>query len=121
VKVKRQHYVPVCYLKKFSIDNKLHIYDKILKEYRRNQSPMNVASINKFYDLLEDEIQSLDLESRIDGDEQYIEHFFSSEIEGKLSLMIDTLNKTIPETCDSFSIKLDKKLKETIAEQISYQ
>jgi len=55
--VKRQHYVPRFYLKRFTVDDKrLYIYDKFKCEVRGPESIENVAQERYFYDLPPDTI-----------------------------------------------------------------
>lgn len=48
---KRQHFLPEFYLKGFTRDNLVWLYDRVKKEYRR-QGPHNTAVIGHFYTVL---------------------------------------------------------------------
>lgn len=91
-KKKKEHYVPQCYLEKWCIpgSHQINVFDKEKDESRINHIE-DIASENYFYDLnlegvfSEEEICFFNLEgvdlSKID-EEQYIENFFASNIEG---------------------------------------
>lgn len=68
-KIKKQHYVPRCYLKAWEIDGKhqIYVYDKDKQESRINNIE-DVASGRYFYDLsLRDLIRQSEIEEKIDN------------------------------------------------------
>ncbi|MBS6041766.1 MAG: DUF4238 domain-containing protein [Clostridium baratii] len=108
-KVKNQHFVPRCYLKNFTNENeKINVFDKAKIQIRKNQNIENVASSRFFYDIDLDAIdKAFEKEglAEIDNilpeeakqffkkacEEQYIEKWFSEEIEPDLSECIKNL------------------------------
>ncbi|WP_171685524.1 DUF4238 domain-containing protein [Paenibacillus planticolens] len=53
-KVKNQHFVPQSYLKRFSINEQLFVYDKIINKTPYKTNIRNVAAESYFYDIPED-------------------------------------------------------------------
>lgn len=93
-KKKKQHYVPQCYLENWSIPktHQLYVYDKIQQKIRKSNIT-DCASENYFYDFKFDKDLSMDVMKMIGcsvksypesfDDKQYIENYFSDQIEGK--------------------------------------
>lgn len=98
--VKHQHFLPQFYLKKFSTNNKIDIYDVTTRKIRINQSVEKNARINYFYDIDYDELKPLlsdlfklhpDAQKReIFKDNQFTEKYLS-RVESSISLIIDDL------------------------------
>lgn len=100
-KKKIEHYVPQCYLEKWCMPNSKHVnvFDKEQDKSRTNHIE-DVASEKYFYDidlsgvLTKEEIKFYDLDgvdlSRID-DEQYIENFFSENVESAFKSALDDI------------------------------
>lgn len=87
--VKQSHLVPQCYLKNFSVSNKVSAFNKHTKSILTNQNISEVATQNKFYDLSEDDLN--ELRGIIpDITKQYIENYLSKTVEPKLA---DFINK----------------------------
>lgn len=105
-RVKNQHYVPQCYLRKFGDSNeKINVFDKSKNEIRFNQSINNIASQRFFYDIdfksMNDEIESKGIEIPRDlkeftsnTDKQLIENWFSSTVEPLLLKVINNIQAT---------------------------
>lgn len=54
----KQHYIPVCYLKNFTLDGKsFFIYSKANPNKIFSQSIFNIACEDKFYDVVNSEFQ----------------------------------------------------------------
>lgn len=72
---KKQHYVPRLYLKGFTIEEdneRINVYDKSRRMFRKNQQLMNVGSQNYFYDFnLEDIYNNCSKENK----EKFHEYF----------------------------------------------
>jgi len=89
--VKQSHLVPQCYLKNFSVNNKVSAFNKHSKTILINQNISEVATQNKFYDLSEDDLN--ELRSMIpDITKQYIENYLSKTVEPKLAEFISKLS-----------------------------
>jgi hypothetical protein len=97
-KVKRAHYVPKCYLRNFSNNEKLYVYDKALD----NSWGSNIDSISSekyFYDIKLKDIYSKysdvidkDLtELPDDLDEQEIEKYFANTIETRYGKQLNNI------------------------------
>jgi hypothetical protein len=86
----KQHIVPKVYLKNFT-DNKnmINVYD-IKKDQFRKQPPKTTTIYKDFYTIekLDD-----DLESELNGDKYYIEHFLNKEIEKDFKTIIEKFKK----------------------------
>lgn len=109
-KKKKQHYVPQGYLEAWAIPgtHQIYVYDKQLNSSRKSNIT-DVASENYFHDidftdiLSETDLKKIGLEgsdpAKLD-DKQYIENFFSNQIEGNykthLRNIIDKLQKMTP-------------------------
>jgi hypothetical protein len=100
-KVKRQHYVPKCYLKNFTMNDKLYVFDKAL-EKSWNSTIDSISSEMYFYDinvveLFEKYPELFDekpLDSVLDMDEQEVEKFFSDKIEGRYATLLRNIIST---------------------------
>lgn len=108
-KVKKEHYVPQCYLRNFRItgeDYKINVFDKKKPEVRIFQNIEDVASERYFYDIKIDKILEELPESERDkliaqmgdqyefyknDDKQHIEKFFSKIIEGNYSNVLKSI------------------------------
>lgn len=100
-KKKIEHYVPQCYLEKWCMpdSNHVNVFDKEQDKTRTNHIE-DVASEKYFYDidlsgvLTKEEVKFYNLEgvdlSRID-DEQYIENFFSENVESAFKSALDDI------------------------------
>lgn len=120
-KVKGEHFVPQCYLNLFTNNEKLNIYDKRKREIRKNQSVSKIAKQKAFYDFSQEELQALKDTYPEISDEQYIEHFFSANIEPALKSCLETLRpENIPQDDDSI-VQLDDDLKLHLSVQMAYQ
>lgn len=95
-KKKKQHYVPQCYLKAWTIPNtnQINVYDKELRVQRINNI-IDVASENYFYDI--DFMKAISKEERqffgvteeefkMLSESQVIENTFAEEIESEFSI-----------------------------------
>ena len=114
---KKEHYVPQCYLRHFaSMDERINVFDKEKMEVRTNQSILNIAMKNRFYDLslfdmykkansaeqekMKEELGELlgtdNIEvalNEIDS-QQFIEkRFFSESVESIYGLMLENIIK----------------------------
>ena len=109
-KKKKQHYVPQCYLEAWVIPNthQLYVYDKEQKKQRINNI-MDVAEENYFYDIdltgiltrdVLEKYELLDCDPAEADKEQYIENYFSHQVEGDykdhLSHMISRTREMTP-------------------------
>lgn len=120
-KVKGEHFVPQCYLNLFTNNEKLNIYDKRKKEIRKNQSVSNIAKQKAFYDFSQEELQALKETYPEIDDEQYIEHYFSTNIEPTLKSCLEALRpEKIPQD-DDLIVQLDDDLKLHLSVQMAYQ
>lgn len=120
-KVKGEHFVPQCYLNLFTNNGKLNIYDKRKKEIRKNQSVSNIAKQKAFYDFSQEELQALKDTYPEINDEQYIEHYFSANIEPALKSCLEALHpEKIPQD-DDLIVQLDDDLKLHLSVQMAYQ
>lgn len=108
-KVKKEHYVPQCYLRNFQIpgtDGKINVFDKKKEQTRFNQNILDNASERYFYDIDIDKILAECPEKKRTeileqmGDqyevykndkEQHIEKFFSEVIEGDYSQVLKSI------------------------------
>ncbi|MGI5076182.1 DUF4238 domain-containing protein [Treponema vincentii] len=89
--VKQSHLVPQCYLKNFSVNNKVSAFNKRNNCILTNQNISEVATQNKFYDLSEDDLN--ELRSIIpDITKQYIENYLSKTVEPKLAEFINKIS-----------------------------
>lgn len=96
-KTKKQHYVPRCYLKRWTNDNQqIHVFDKLnKKEWISNIN--DVASERFFYDISHKGLNESALEFLYqcginpECDNQYIEHFFSEQIEDRYAVLLNTI------------------------------
>ena len=114
---KKEHYVPQCYLRNFAIaDNpeKIHVFDKIKVQIRRNQNILDNAQERYFYEIDIDKIlaetseenraaimKQLGLDYAIIRNDktQYIEKLFAEELEGGYSqLLKDIIDKACSAT-----------------------
>ncbi len=120
-KVKGEHFVPQCYLNMFTNDEKLNVYDKTKGEVRINQSISKIAKQKAFYDFSQEELQKIkEMYPEID-DEQYIEHYFSDNIEPGLKNCLETLQvENFPKE-DDIIIQLEDDLKLHLSVQMAYQ
>lgn len=100
-KVKKQHYVPQCYLEAWAIQGKYqtYVYDKTNRS-SRNNSIRDIASENCFYDINPTEIFSEQVLNRfreqgLEWDcetlSQGIEKAFSEELEGTYSTILKSI------------------------------
>lgn len=120
-KVKGEHFVPQCYLNLFTNNEKLNIYDKKKKEIRKNQSISKIAKQKAFYDFSQDELQALKDTYPEINDEQYIEHYFSANIEPALKSCLDSLRpEKIPQD-ENLIVQLDEDFKLHLSVQMAYQ
>ena len=109
-KKKKQHYVPQCYLEAWAIPGKqqLCVFDKQMRKQRIN-SISDVAEENYFYDidltgiLTKDELTEYglpDCDPKNADTEQYIENYFSQQVEGNyqqnLSRIINRTREMTP-------------------------
>lgn len=101
--VKKQHYVPRCYLERWkNNNNRIMVYDKKMKMIRPNKVS-NVACERYFYDFDYHELSQPQIEwlkeNGIDPekDSQFLEHFFCSHVEGRFA---ELLSKIIDKTKD---------------------
>jgi hypothetical protein len=53
-RVKNQHFVPQSYLKRFSINDQIYVYDKVISKAPYKTNIRNVAAESYFYDIPED-------------------------------------------------------------------
>lgn len=105
---KRQHYVPQCYLKEFSID-KINIGAFVKSNYLlKSQIIRNVCKIDHFYTLkAKKEVKQ----------KMFIESLFAKEIETRLSKVLKFLNQVnVIE-----QLYIESSYKPILAEQIVYQ
>lgn len=87
---RKQHYIPQCYLRNFSPNNKnIFIYDKIEKKSFRNKIE-NIAYIDYFYELPEKYIENLNEISF--GKKYYEKEFFGNNIEKHYSRLLEKIN-----------------------------
>ena len=105
-KKKKQHYVPQCYLENWSIPktHQLYVYDKIQQKIRKSNIT-DCASENYFYDFKFDKDLSMDIMKMIGcsvksapesfDDRQYIENYFSDQIEGKYKKYLEEIIKKV--------------------------
>lgn len=120
-KVKGEHFVPQCYLNLFTNNEKLNIYDKRKKEIRKNQSVSKIAKQKAFYDFSQEELQALKDTYPEINDEQYIEHYFSANIEPALKSCLEALRpEKIPQD-ENIIVQLDDDLKLHLSIQMAYQ
>ncbi len=129
-KVKKEHYVPQCYLKNFSKDRKkLFYYNKQVKNDYHYVNIADAAEERYFYDLdISNNYQELSAEDKekidkefieeygkhipemdkdiIDDCEQFLERFFSKEVEDDLAQYLDKIkyntygfNKWVANNC----------------------
>lgn len=108
----KEHYVPQCYLRNFAIKGnpeKIHVFDKVKPQIRRNQNILDNAHERYFYDIDIDKIltetseenrvkimRQLGTEYEIlrNDKTQYIEKLFADELEGGYSqLLKDIIGK----------------------------
>ncbi len=120
-KVKKEHYVPQNYLRRFSnSSDRITVYDITKNEYRKNQSIRNIACIKYYYDFNDEEIAVL----KKDNDfiqEQFIEKMFANDIESNFKAVIDILVNTIDSKYEEYTLKLNEDFKINIAVHIAYQ
>lgn len=111
-KVKRQHYVPRMYLKRFGYGSKDNERVTVLKledgSILENQRVENFAAVNYFYDIDGEQLKEIlreDLSvypelcnSEKLFDEQFAEHVLARE-EAAISNMLNELQKDMSKTC----------------------
>lgn len=120
-KVKGEHFVPQCYLNMFTNNEKLNVYDKTKGEVRPNQSVSKIAKQKAFYDFSQEELQMIKKMYPKINDEQYIEHYFSDNIEPGLKNCLETLRvESFPQEEDII-IQLDDDFKLHLSVQMAYQ
>lgn len=114
---KKEHYVPQCYLRNFAISGnpeKIHVFDKIKGQTRRDQNILDNAQERYFYDIDIDRILAeasdenraaimkqlgADYEVLHNDKTQYIEKLFGKELEGGYSqLLKDIIDKACSAT-----------------------
>lgn len=114
---KKEHYVPQCYLRNFAIagnPEKIHVFDKIKAQTRRDQNILDNAQERYFYDIDIDRILAeasdenraaimkklgADYEVLHNDKTQYIEKLFGEELEGGYSqLLKDIIDKACSAT-----------------------
>ena len=118
--VKNQHYVPRCYLKAFTHENKLMVYDKETKTILKDQNIEKFAVEKWFYDFSDNEIA--DYQRYIpEFGKQFLEKLFSDTIESELSEIIDKLSRNIPSNINDRNVCLHQGDKKEIAYQIAFQ
>ncbi len=120
---KRHHYLPEFYLKGFSRDKALFVYDRELNEYRE-QMPRDTAVMSHYYTLKDDKgNKNVEIEkflSRIEGNAKPIieklekDESISEENKKLLSIFISFLMNRVPD----FE-KSENKMLEKIAEMTS--
>lgn len=93
-KTKKQHYVPRCYLNRWANEkHQISVFDKLnISEWTTNV--YDVASENWFYDInqaeLREDVLNLLHQNGVvpEEDEQFIEHFFSEEVENEYAELL---------------------------------
>jgi len=127
-KTKKEHYVPRCYLKRWIKEKEqINVFD-LLNNKNWISNIENVASERYFYDMDYSELskKALELlhehEIYPENDEQFVEHFFSMQVEDEYSKLLKKLvdNDITPwyeNNC--FFISLQDKLKLSIC--LTYQ
>jgi hypothetical protein len=117
---KNQHYVPRCYLRSFTFNNKLVVYNKDIKTILKDQNVEKFAVEEWFYDFSDDEIA--DYQRYLPNfEKQFLEKLFSDKIEPELSAIINKLPQNIPNNVDNFNVCISKNDKKEIAYQIIFQ
>lgn len=105
-KIKKQHYVPRCYLKRWENRKKqIYVFDKVKKEIRPSNIN-DIASERYFYDIDIEKMDAKSIEMLISAnidiinEQQFIEKFLSKNIEDEysklLAKIIDTSNEATP-------------------------
>ncbi|WP_176706262.1 DUF4238 domain-containing protein [Paenibacillus hemerocallicola] len=90
-KVKNQHFVPQSYLKRFSINEQLFVYDKVINKTPYKTHIRNVAAESYFYDIPEDIFnQTKDRFSPEYRDIQFVEKELS-KFEQKFNSLLNNL------------------------------
>jgi hypothetical protein len=115
---KQQHYVPESYLSRFG-STKINLFDKVKKEYRKDQPIKRVACQNAFYDFNEEEREALKYDFP-NLTEQFIEKMFSDILEDDLKKQLDKIEMAIYQRNEE-QIVLNPDFKKVIAFQITYQ
>lgn len=98
---KKQHFVPQCYLEKWAVPGKYQVY-VYNKEQKKPYSASieDVASERYFYDIdftgifTEDDLKKLGFavcDPKHADDEQYVENYFSHQIEGDFKLRLESI------------------------------
>ena len=90
-RVKKEHYVPQCYLRNFSSDcEKINVFDKFKKQTRFNQAIKDVAAENGFYEIKFRQIlESLEEEQQMKARQDIIKISNDDNLDHIISL-IDT-------------------------------
>jgi hypothetical protein len=118
--VKSQHFVPRCYLERFSQDNKIYAYDKNKRVLLEKQNILKIAKQNRFYDYSDEELN--EMKKYISNiDKQYIEKLFSTNVEPQLSDIIQDFSRIDPNKIKSCISSLSKNSKIEISYQIIFQ
>lgn len=96
---KKHHYVPQCYLKNFTFDNRLYVLDvrKVQKGYKELPTLRHTASICYFPNYYTIEENMGDSEFRLNAyDALYIERDVLSKLENKYGKIFEKLSGNIP-------------------------
>ncbi len=96
---KKHHYVPQCYLKNFTFDNRLYVLDvrKVQKGYNELPTLRHTASICYFPNYYTIEENMGDSEFRLNAyDALYIERDVLSKLENKYGKIFEKLSENIP-------------------------
>src|SRR5215475_2423876 len=90
-RTKRQHFVPQCYLDRFSTDGRLWVFDKFTrKEYE--SAPLNVAQERYFYDIPAELLAKVSPDKRVDP--QFLEKALS-RMEGEYNRQLGEILRDV--------------------------
>ena len=110
---KKQHYVPRLYLKGFTAEKdneRINVYDKSRKMFRKNQQLMNVASQNYFYDFkLEDIYNNCSEENKKKFHEYFGKDATPKSVKDK-HLLEKFLGEVVEKPYDKFLDKIKVKI-----------
>lgn len=115
-RVKNQHFVPQSYLKRFSINEQLFVYDKVINKPPYKTNIRNVAAESYFYDIPEDIFnQTKDQFPQEYQDIQFIEKEFSKLEQEFNSLLNNLCTKYLLTTKPHFKNALSSEDRQNIS------
>lgn len=109
-KVKNQHFVPQSYLKRFSINEQLFVYDKVINKTPYKTNIRNVAAESYFYDIPEDIFNKI-------KDQLPPEYQDIQIVEKEFSKLEQEFNSLLNNLCTKYSLTTDPHFKKALSNE----